>query len=286
MSCSSIFGQEKLQIGSETTLSCSSIFGQEKLQIGSETTWELFKYDTARIFGGMGYVYGRPLYWEKEDWFALGGVTLATGLSYLLDDASSELFVNQGKYVPTAIMDYGFNVGSPQNNYMITGGVYLTGLFIKSEKLRRTGVLLVSSASAVGLLQQLLKSAVGRARPISGMSKDTFRPFNSNREFHSFPSGHTMLAFTNAYAIAKQFKNKWIKTGLYGVGLVPGLSRLWDGEHWLSDVVMGIAVSIFTVEAIDKYLDNEYDKKYNMEDKKIDWRLNLTPSQVGLVIDF
>jgi membrane-associated phospholipid phosphatase len=169
---------------------------------------------------------------------------------------------------------------------MLTGGIYLTGLFAKDEKLRRTGVLLIASASSAGLLQQILKTAVGRARPISGKGKDTFDPFNSSRIFHSFPSGHAMLAFTNAYAIAKQFKNPWLKAGIYTVGLVPGVSRIWDGQHWFSDVALGIAISIFTVESIDKYLDRKYDKKYNEHDKKVSWNLNILPGQVGITARF
>ena len=69
---------------------------------------------------------------------------------------------------------------------------------------------------------------VGRARPVANLGKDTFDPFNSSRNFHSFPSGHALLAFTNAYAIGKQFKNPWVKAGIYTVGAIPGISRVWD----------------------------------------------------------
>lgn len=101
-------------------------------------------------------------------------------------------------------------------------------MITKNEKLRRTGVLLISSAISAGLLQQVLKSVVGRARPVANLGKDTFDPFNSSRNFHSFPSGHALLAFTNAYAIGKQFKNPWVKAGIYTVGAIPGISRVWD----------------------------------------------------------
>lgn len=166
---------------------------------------------------------------------------------------------------------------------MFTGGVYLTGLFTDNEKLRRTGVLLIASATSAGLLQQFTKSLIGRARPASGKTKDTFDPFNSNRNFHSFPSGHTMLAFTNAYAIAKQFKSPWTKAGIYTVGLIPGVSRLWDGQHWFTDVALGVVTSIFTVECIDSYLNSRYDEKYMQQTKKISWNLDFGIGKVGVV---
>lgn len=246
----------------------------------------MLKYDTGSIFGGMGYAFSRPLYWQGDQWLTLGGVAAGTGTLYLFDEESSKYFSNQKKNIPKFLLDYGYKTGSPQNNYMITGAVYLTGLFTKNEKLRRTGVLLIASASAAGLLQQITKTAVGRARPSSGQSKDTFDPFSSNKDYHSFPSGHTILAFTNAYAIAKQFKSPWVKGGIYAVGLVPGVSRLWENKHWFSDVALGVAISILTVEAIDRYLDSRYDEKYNSGAKKVSWNLNFAPGQVGVVMNF
>ncbi|WP_317168487.1 phosphatase PAP2 family protein [Costertonia aggregata] len=182
--------------------------------------------------------------------------------------------------------EYGEFYGSPENNYLATSGVYLVGLVTKNEKLRRTGVLLISSATSAGLLQQILKSVVGRARPVANLGKDTFDPFNSSRNFHSFPSGHALLAFTNAYAIGKQFKNKWVKAGIYTVGAIPGISRVWDGQHWLSDMVFAFAISIATVESIDKYLDKKYDQKYNARSKDVSWDLNFGPGTVGIVARF
>ena len=124
------------------------------------------------------------------------------------------------------------------------------------------------------------------ARPVSCKGKVSFDPFNSYRNFHSFPSGHAILAFTNAYAIGKQFKNPWVKTGIYIVGLVPGISRLWEGQHWFTDVALGVAISIFTVESIDKYLDKKYDQKYNSQDKKVSWNMYFGPGQVGFSARF
>lgn len=170
---------------------------------------------------------------------------------------------------------------------MITGGVYAVGLISKNEKLRRAGVLLISSASTAGLLQQIMKSAFGRARPLSGRSKDTFNPlWAGDKDFHSFPSGHAILAMTNAHAIAKQFKSAWVKGGVYTLGAIPAISRLWEGKHWLSDVVLSVAISFFTVETIDRYLDKKYDEKYNASQKKVSWNLNFGPGTVGLQMQF
>tara|TARA_Y100001001_G_scaffold7768_1_gene7438 strand:- start:9564 stop:10463 length:900 start_codon:yes stop_codon:yes gene_type:complete len=243
-------------------------------------SWELFKYDMGSVFGGIGYSYSRPIHWKSEEWTTFGAVVGGTALLYVFDEQVSEFAMRQRGGVPDFIDYYGDRVGSPTYNYMLTGGVYLTGLLTKDEKLRRLGVLLLASASSAGLLQQVSKSIIGRARPEYGNGKDTFDPFNPNRSFHSFPSGHTILAFSNAYAIAKQFENPWVKTGIYLVGMVPGASRLWDGQHWLSDIAFGVAISIFTVESIDRYLDKRYRKKYNDKTKMVNWNASLGLGQI------
>lgn len=198
--------------------SCLLANAQLAVKDTSETRWKMFSYDLGNMFKGIGYTYSRPFHWERKQWAWFGGVAAGTGLAYVFDEETSDFFQNQQHEVPKFIRRYGELYGSPENNYVVTGGIYLTGLILKNEKLRRTGVLLMSAASAAGLLQQVAKSCVGRARPVAGLGKDTFDPFNSNRNFESFPSGHAILAFTNAYAIGKQFKSPWIKAGIYTSG--------------------------------------------------------------------
>ena len=268
-------------------LICSStLYAQNIATDSTLTRWNMFTYDVGNMFKGVGYSYARPLHWQGQQWAQFGAVVGGTGLVYIADDNTSRFIRNNREGVPQFLRQYGETYGSPENNYIATSGVYFAGLITKNEKLRRTGVLLVSSATSAGLLQQVLKSVVGRARPLANLGKDTFDPFNSSRNFHSFPSGHALLAFTNAYAIAKQFKNPWVKAGIYTVGAIPGISRVWDGQHWLSDMVFAFAISIATVESIDRYLDKKYDEKYNNQQKLVSWNLNFGPGQMGITINF
>lgn len=265
---------------------CSLLPAQNTGKDSSQTRWNMFTYDVGTMVKGVGYSYARPLHWQGKQWAQFGAVVGGTGLVYLADDNTSRFIRNNREGIPKFIRDYGEIYGSPENNYIATSGVYFAGLITKNEKLRRTGVLLISSATSAGLLQQVLKSVVGRARPLANLGKDTFDPFNSSRNFHSFPSGHALLAFTNAYAIGKQFKNPWVKAGIYTLGAIPGVSRVWDGQHWLSDMVFAFAISVATVESIDRYLDKKYNEKYNNQQKLVSWNLNFGPGQMGVTINF
>ncbi len=264
------------------------LLGQELEVQKKKTLWNDFTYDIGNIFGGVGHAYSRPFHWKGNDWANFGLVTGGTLLLFTVDDEINHWTRGFNEDIPEFVMDYGHEYGSPENNYMLTGGVYLAGLFTKNEKLRRTGVLLISSATAGGFLQQVSKRIIGRARPKSGESSGTYDPFHLDRvfDYDSFPSGHAMLAFSNAYAIAKQFKSPWVKAGLYTVGMVPGFVRIMDDFHWFSDVAFSTALSIFIVESIDKYLDSKYDKKYNETSKKVSWNLTFGPRTMGVALQF
>ncbi len=231
------------------------------------TLWQDFTYDMGAVFQGIGFAYSRPLYWDESSLLPLASTVGGTGLLYVFDDDINDGFGKHETQVPDILLDYGYYAGAPQNNYGLTGAVYLTGLFTRNEKLRRTGVLLISSATATGFLQQLSKSVVGRARPGADFGKNHFRPFGGSPAYRSFPSGHAVLTFTNAHIIAKQFSSPWVKAGIYSIGVIPGITRIYAKAHWASDVFLSWAMSYFVVEAIDLYLDRKYSEKYNASNK-------------------
>lgn len=252
--------------------------------------WGHLKYDIVAMGGGFANVFTRPFQWKKADFTRVGATVLGVGILYLVDEDTSRFFMENNSKVPKTITKFGSYFGSPQINYGITGAVYVTGLLANNEKLRRTGVLMITAASATGAIQQISKSATGRARPGAGLGKDHFKPFGGDFMYRSFPSGHTVLAVTTTYALSKQFKNPWIKAGILTVGAIVPASRVLEGAHWLTDVVLSSAISIAAVEGIDKFLKRkekyEEDKKYNQELKfknKISWDFNVGASGISFV---
>jgi len=252
----------------------------------STSTWKTFKYDTNASWRGIKYAVTRPIHWKGKDFTKLGGMFLGTAILSAADRETSDFFQRQESSIPQPIQEYGFYFAKPQNYLMANVGIYGFGLLTKNEQIRKTGVLILSSSIIAGYTQILARTVIGRARPLSGESPHTFKPFKGEQHYFSFPSGHTVLGITMAHSIAKQFNNTWVKVGIYTLGSIPAYSRLIIGEHWLTDVAFGAALSIFVVDSIDKFLFETKTYDYPKKEKLVSWNLKFTGSQIGFVGTF
>ena len=247
--------------------------------------WSDVKQDGVKVWGGLKHAYTQPFKWKKDDWLTFGGIAAGTAILYMYDEETSEYFINQEESAPQVLKEFGWYYGSPQNFFMVSAGIYGYGLLAKNEAWRDTGVLIITSAVATGLIQTISKNAFGRARPTAGVGSNQFKLFSKDAAYHSFPSGHTILSITASHAIAKQFDNIWAKSGIYAVGLIAPISRLWEGAHWLTDIVLGGVISIVVVDGIDNFFhkNNMYLHK---KEKKVTWNLKAGAGTIGLVGTF
>lgn len=113
--------------------------------------------------------------------------------------------------------------------------------------MRRLWDYLLTLALALGLgeiLLYALKLVFNRARPLMGTAHDSFGA--------SFPSGHAFTALVLygllAYLVWQLTANRWARTFaiIFAVGstLAVGISRLYLGVHWLTDVLGGYAAGV------------------------------------------
>ncbi|MDO5980733.1 phosphatase PAP2 family protein [Flavivirga spongiicola] len=245
---------------------------------------QLAGYDAKQALLGIKHSFTRPFHWKKKDFTTLGAISLGLfGLS-TIDDEGSAFFIRQEPYVPNVFQEAGTRFGSPQVYFIANAGLYGFGLLTKNEKIRKTSVLIISSSFTTGLIQSFSKTAFGRVRPKNGYKSTEFRFWSKEPQFHSFPSGHTVLSMTMTHAIAKQFDNVWSKVGIYTLGSIVPISRLFAGVHWLTDVALGTVISIAVVDSVDKFLFNT--KAYNdsvKEKNRISWKLHFTGNKIGII---
>ena len=103
-------------------------------------------------------------------------------------------------------------------------------------KNRKIGLSILSNLVIITILNQLLKRILQRPRPTE------YRIIEETG--YSFPSGHSMISM----AFYGYLKNKYIKWGsiiLLGVLICSiGISRIYLGVHYTSDVLGGFFISI------------------------------------------
>jgi len=115
-------------------------------------------------------------------------------------------------------------------------GLNLAGVEGKNRFVDRTALLALSG----GILTCVdgLKFLTHRARPYSN-------------DKLSFPSGHTGAAFLAAEYLAQEYGEKSVVYGVVGYTFAVGTSimRLYNREHWFSDVVAGAGFGILSTKA-------------------------------------
>ena len=110
---------------------------------------------------------------------------------------------------------------------------------------------------------QLIRGPLGRARPYATDYADqySFRPFRGFVDFkhRAFPSIHTSSAFAVAtvYTLETQRRNRnaaWVVGPIaYAIAAGPGLARLYNGQHWASDILAGAFVGTLAGAKVVKY---------------------------------
>ncbi len=116
----------------------------------------------------------------------------------------------------------------------------LAVFYFGSEKEHNVAKLAITSWAGASVTGIILKGIFNRQRP---ENQQTSR-WNS-----SFPSGHTLSYFSLATVYSAKYHKLAIP--LYGFGVMVGLSRIYLGEHYPSDVfagaVLGIGIGYLTL---------------------------------------
>ena len=120
---------------------------------------------------------------------------------------------------------------------IIVYGLNFFGVEGKNRFIDRTA-LLGLSAGFVGISEGITKKFTHRLRP-------------NGADYLSFPSGHTGLAFMGAEFLAQEFSDKsHIYTVIgYTFAVTTGVFRMYNRDHWFSDVVAGAGFGIVSTKA-------------------------------------
>lgn len=117
---------------------------------------------------------------------------------------------------------------------------------------RKKGILVIITGIDIYILNTILKLIIKRDRP------SILQLVKVNN--YSYPSGHAMISMgvygCLIYMILKTVKNKKLKSFLVSILslliLIIGISRIYLGVHYFTDIVAGFTLSIIYLIILDK----------------------------------
>lgn len=241
----------------------------------------LYRSDAHRFVDATFHTYTRPLHWKKTQWLTFGGILAGTAALSLLDKPVHNLFVRTESHFPDFVESIGYHYGKPYSAFIVTGGFYLVGLILNDRWAKDTGLNLGVTLLTSGLLQTALKDLAGRARPDAGVGPYSFKiPSGGDIAYHSFPSGHSTVAFGITLVLARRIESKPVKVLLFALGASTVLSRLHTDAHWLSDIAFGAALAWACDETVRRRLSFNRRPK---QSPKISWMATPTNNGLGVI---
>lgn len=117
------------------------------------------------------------------------------------------------------------------------------------SKVRTNYAFLIFSSVLLAIsVTGILKLLIGRPRPIMFFNYGGFHQFLFEWAFNSMPSGHTAATFAGL-VMAGMLAPK-IKPFTWSLAVIIGLSRIYIGAHWPSDVLLGAFIGIVAADLI------------------------------------
>lgn len=228
---------------------CQNNDGFPKGEFGLKSSVNSFFQEEKKIWTS-------PFKIKKNDLNYILPTAAGLGMIYTLDQPVRReiLYFNNHQ---SSVNSFNKNItylGDGAVNIGISSLFVLNGVLFNNHKSIETGYLSSKAIVHAGIVVFVLKTIAGRERPFYNDHQGRFHLFNkleSGSAYHSFPSGHTITAFSMATVIAKEYRDKkWVGITSYGLASLVGISRIGLDKHWASDVfigsILGYAIGNFT----------------------------------------
>lgn len=200
----------------------------------------------------------QPAKWESNDWLKFGLISAGTILLMQADQPIRENVLRDQSYYKSFPIEAGRIWGEGYPTAILAGAFGLHGIIANDASTKKIGFEIVQSAIYAGTITTLLKIVIGKARPFTNKGDVTFKPFSIlDDDFHSLPSGHVTLAFSLSTVLAKNTKSDLLKIIAYIPAVLTAISRVYQDNHWTSDVFLGATIGYF----VGNWVVNQHEEK-------------------------
>ena len=150
------------------------------------------------------------------------------------------------------------------------GGIYLAGTASGNRRVQDLGLHSVGSVVVANVITVAIKTLSGRARPhVDSSNAGNFQFLRgvTDDKYQSFPSAHSTAAFAFASVVTAETSHWWpdarwpVGVATYGIATATALSRIYNYQHWASDVVVGAAIGTITGIKIFRYQHSHPDNR-------------------------
>ena len=157
------------------------------------------------------------------------------------------------------------NFAKAQEGTLFVGNIALWGIARLARMPALADVTFHAAESVViaSAASQVIRGPLGRSRPHVTNYRDQydFHPFEGFKDFdhRAFPSIHTASAFAVATVYTLETQRRapratWIVGPIaYALAAGPGISRMYTGQHWASDIFGGALMGTFAAAKVVKY---------------------------------
>ncbi|MEA2491948.1 MAG: hypothetical protein QOH21_3740 [Acidobacteriota bacterium] len=142
--------------------------------------------------------------------------------------------------------------GGGMNPVLIVGFFLIAGIAYARPRWVSYAVAMAIAGLGAGIVAQVIKQLVGRARPELWLGPAHYAPGSST----SFPSGHTVGAFALAGVLVFGSRSVTLRVVALLLAIAVGLSRILAFRHWASDVtasaVVGLVVAWLVITSVTR----------------------------------
>ncbi|MFZ4057770.1 MAG: phosphatase PAP2 family protein [Ferruginibacter sp.] len=137
--------------------------------------------------------------------------------------------------------------------------LYVVGLLKKDKKMQYNGLTMASSFVVSSIVTQGMKRIIAKERPYKTYSFIIKRDDDGGG--YAMPSGHTSSAFSTATSLSIAYPKWYVIAPAYIWASSVAWSRMYQGEHYPSDVLVGALVgagSAWLCEVVRKKIEKKH----------------------------
>ena len=204
-----------------------------------ETTKTVTLQNTPRnILHDQAHIWTSPLHVRKHDLVWLAPLAAAMGAAIATDHHTMASVVSH---------DPDFNQANVNASNVLIGGFIATpvalygfGHFKENAHAREAGILGGEALLDGLVVEQGMKLIFWRERPAMDNAHGLFFQGSAGAN-SSFPSSHSVLAWSTAAVIAGEYPSRWTQLGVYSLATGVSVTRVLGQEHFPTDVLVGSA---------------------------------------------